>query len=260
MSLAVLLGLMMTACGGNSKSTTNSVVSGAYEFVVTSTVTGGTTFVEANMTANGNQSVANGPTQAQILTLENKNWYVNGICPGATPGQNSVTANVTASNIDLTFSQGGNPLPGQGVLTGATVTGSYSVTGSKCPDLIGSITVPPGTDFGGFVGNRVPDLAGTFSGALSLTNGTHNAALTLTEGTNQVLTVSAQLNGPADNGTFPFTGSAVGNVMFVSGSVNGQALSWFGYYDRSGTYTGIPNSMLVFDYGTLAKIGLLIGN
>jgi hypothetical protein len=108
------------------------------------------------------------------------------------------------------------------------------------------------------VGNQVPDLAGTFSGTLTLINGTHNAALALTEGTNQTLTVSAQLNGPADNGTFPLTGSAVGNIMFVSGSVNGQMLSLFGYFDRAGMYTGVPDSMLVFDYNTLAEIGVLV--
>jgi hypothetical protein len=257
-SLAMLLALI-TSCGGGSTST-NSAVSGAYEFQVTSNVTGSTTLVEANLAASGNQSSATGPSQVQVLTIENKTWYVNGICVGDTPGQNSVTATVKGSNIALTFDQGGNSLPGQGGLVGTTITGSYSVTGSSCPDLTGDylLGIPPGTDFGGFVGNQVPALAGTFSGTLNLTNGTHNGALTLTEDTNQTLTVSAQLNGPVDNGTFPLTGSAVGNVMFVAGSVNGQTLSLFGYFDRAGAYTGIPNSMLVFDYDTLSEIGVLV--
>jgi hypothetical protein len=227
--------------------------------VVTSNVTGGVTLIGANFTSNGTQSTANGPSQVQILTLEHKNWYVNGVCAGATPGQNSVAASLSGNAIALAFNQGGNTLPGQGVLTGTTVAGNYSVTGSKCPDLLGSLYVPPGSDFGGFVGNRVPALAGTFSGSLNLPTGADNAALTLTEDTNQALTVSAALSGPVDNGTFAFTGSAVGNIMFVSGSINGQALSWFGYFDRTGAYTGIPNSILVFDYNTFAQIGLLIG-
>jgi hypothetical protein len=71
------------------------------------------------------------------------------------------------------------------------------------------------------------------------------------------LTVQATLTG-AYNGTFTFSGSAVANVMFVSGTVDGTAFSLFGYFDRSGTYTGTPNSIAVFDYSTLGYEGLLV--
>jgi hypothetical protein len=225
---------------------------------VTSNVTGGTTLVEANMVSNGNQSAASGPAQVQILTLQSKIWYVNGVCPGETPGQNSVTASVNGGNTGLTFNEGGNALPGQGVLIGTTITGNYSVTGSKCPILIDNTNYPSGYDSGGFVGNQVPDLGGTFSGSLNLADGTFNTAFTLMENADHTLTVSAQLTGLVSSGTFPFTGSAVGNVMFVSGSVNGQTLSLFGYFDRTGQFTGTPNSMLVFNYETLSTVGLLI--
>jgi hypothetical protein len=214
--------------------------------------------VEANMVSNGNQSSASGPAQVQILTLQSKIWYVNGVCPGETPGQNSVTASVNSGNIGLTFNEGGTALPGQGVLIGTAITGNYSVTGSKCPILIGNVDYPSGYDSGGFVGNQVPDLGGTFAGSLNLPDGTFNAAFTLTENPDHTLAVSVQLNGPVNNGTFPFTGSAVGNVMFVSGSVNGEALSLFGYFDRTGQFTGTPNSMLIFNYQNLSTAGLLI--
>jgi len=46
--------------------------------------------------------------------------------------------------------------------------------------------------------------------------------------------------------------------MFVSGTVNGKAFSLFGYFDKNGTYTGIANSIAVFDYQTLDDIGLLV--
>jgi hypothetical protein len=260
--LAALL-VLTVACSGSNK-LTNPPVSGAYEFVVTSNVTGGSTLVEANLAANGSQSSASGPSQVQILTLENKVWYINGVCPGATPGQNSVTASVSGNSIALAFNEGGNTLPGQGTLTGTTITGNYSITGSTCPDLAGPLGVPPGsipsgTDFGGFVGTKVPALAGTFSGTLNLHDGADNAALTLTQNPDQTLSVSAELTGPVDNGTFIFTGSAVGNLMFVSGSVNGNALNLFGYLDRFGTFTKLPNSLLVFDYDTQVNAGLLIG-
>ena len=258
--LTLLLVLTM-ACSGSNK-LTNSALNGAYEFVVTSNVTGGVTLVEANLSPNpnGSQSSASGPSQVQILTLEKKLWYVNGVCPGSTPGQNALGTNVLGSNFAASFNEGGYNFGGTGTITGSSIAGNYSVTGSTCPDLANEVQLgyPAGTDQGGFVGNPVPALAGTFSGTLNLPSGVDNAALTLTENADSSLTVSAQLIGPVDNGTFPLSGSAVGNVMFVSGSVSGQNLSLFGYFDKVGAYTGIPNSLLVFDYGTLSQTGLLL--
>jgi len=255
--LMALFLVFTVACGG-SKQLTNPPVSGSYEFAVTSNVTGGVTLVEADLAASGSQSSASGPSQVQILTLEKKTWYVNGVCAGSTPGQNSLAANVSGDNISLTFNEGGYELPGQGVLSGSTITGNYSLTNSTCPDLVGEVGYPSGYDSGGFLGNQVPALTGTFVGTLNLPDGTDNAVLTLTENSDYSLTVSAQLTGNLDDGTFPLTGSAVGNVMFVAGPVNGQNLSLLGYFDRVGAYTGMPNSLLVFDYGTLANAGLLL--
>jgi hypothetical protein len=257
-TLLALVLAFTTACGGKNRLISSTGVSGPYELVVTSSVTGDVTLVEANFKAQGSQSSANGPDQVQILTLEKKTWYLNGVCHGATPGENSVSTEVSDNNVALTVNEGGSAFTGQGVLTGLTITGNYAITGSTCPALIGEIGYPPGTDSGGVVGNQVPELAGTFVGTMVLPNGTDNAALTLNEATGHALAVSAKLTGPVDNGTFSFTGSAVGNVMFVSGSVNGQNLSLFGYYDRAGTFTGMPNSILVFNYSTLATAGLLI--
>jgi hypothetical protein len=256
--LPLLLALTIGCGGGSSTMTSSSEVSGAYEFVVTSNVTGSTTLVEVNLTAKGSQSSATGPSQAQILSLEKKVWYVNGVCTGETPGENAVTTTVSGDNVALAFNIGGNSFNGQGVLTGNAISGNYSVSDSKCPDLVGIIGVPPGTDSGGIVGNQVPALAGTFSGSLNLGDGTDNAALTLVESSDQTLAVIAALSGPADNGSFPFSGSAVGNLMFVKGSVNGRATSLFGYFDRTGQFTGFPNSMMVFNYQTQATAGLLI--
>jgi hypothetical protein len=258
-SLAAVLVSTVGCGGGSSNSISVPNISGAYEFVVTSNVTGGVTLVEANFVPSGNQSHASGPSQAQILTLEKKIWYLNGVCPGKAPGQNSVVSSVTSNDISLTFNEGGNAFSGQGVLVGATIDGNYSVTGSTCPDLVGIIGFPPGTDSGGFEGNQVPALAGTFSGTLNLPDGIDNAALTLKEGADHTLTVTAELTGSRDNGTFVLTGSAVGNVMFVSGSVSGQTLSLLGYFDGAGTFTGMPNSLLVFDHDTLAQAGVLLG-
>lgn len=253
----VIIAALSVSCGGHSSLTTTSV-SGSYEFVITSNVTGGVTLIEANLAAGGNQSSASGANQVQILTLEKKIWYVNGSCTGGTPGQNSVSTTTSGSGIALAFDEGGNKFSAQGTLTGTSINANYSITGSACPDLAGTLQYPPGTDQGGIGGNQVQSLAGTFSGSLNLPNGTDNASFTLSESPDHSLTISAALIGPVDNGTFTLTGTAVGNVMFVSGSVSGHSLTLLGYYDRAGTYTKLPNSLLVFDYDTGATDGLLL--
>lgn len=253
-----LIAMLSVSCGGHS-SLASPNISGAYEFTVTSNVTGGVTLVEANLATSGSQSAASGANQVQILTLENKLWYVNGSCVGSTPGQNSLATNASQNKVTLAFNEGGNNWSGHGTLAGTTINANYSVTNSACPDLIGTPQYPPGTDQGGIVGNQVQDLAGTFSGSLNLPSGTDDAALTLTESPDHSLTVSAVLKGVVDNGTFTLTGTAIGNVMFVSGTISGHSVSLFGYYDRTGTYTKLPNSLLVFDYDTGAADGLLLG-
>jgi len=256
--LAALL-ILTLSCGGASRVTPNADVSGAYEFVVTSNVTGGVTLVEANLAANGDQSRATGANQVQVLTLEQKIWYVNGVCPGSAPGQNSIASSTSGNSISLTFNEGGSAFYGQGVLTGTTINANYSISNSSCPILTGLTGYPPGTDSGGIVGNQVPKLTGTYSGLLNLPDGTDNAALTLSENPDLSLAVTVALTGPVDNGSLTFSGTAVGNIVFVSGSVNGQAVTLFGYYDRTGAYTKIPNSLLVFNYATGDTAGLLLG-
>lgn len=261
--LPLTLALSALGCGSAHSSLSPATVAGAYEFVVTSNVTGSITLVETNLSESGNQVSASGPSQVQILTLEKKTWYLNGVCAGSTPGQNSVSATLNGDNVAVTFNEGGYQLPAQGVITGTQMTGNYSITGSTCPGLTGSPStippIPPGVDQGGFVGSEVPSLGGTFSGTLNLPDGTDNANVTLAENSDGSLAATVTLTGLVDNGTFTFAGSAVGNVIFVSGTVNQQNLSLFGYFDRSGTYTGFPNSLLVFNYARLANAGLLLG-
>jgi hypothetical protein len=261
--LALALLVFVLACGNAHSSLSSGTVSGAYEFVITSNVTGGVTLVETNLSASGNQMSASGPAQVQILTLEKKIWYLNGVCADSTPGQNSVAASLSGSNLAVMFNEGGYQLPAQGVITGTQMTGNYSISGSSCPDLIGSPSsvppIPAGVDQGGFVGSEVSNLAGTYSGTLNLPDGTDNATVSLAESSGGSLNANISLTGIVDNGTFSFTGSAVGNVMLVKGTVNQQSLTLFGYFDRAGTYTGFPDSLLIFNYGRLTNAGLLLG-
>jgi hypothetical protein len=156
-----------------------------------------------------------------------------------------VSGTASGNSLSVTFNEGGNIFSGQGTVNGTTISGSYSGTSADCADS------------GSFTGSQVPNLGGTFSGTLAFPSGTDNVTATLTEGGNYSLTIQTTLSG-TDNGDFTFSGSAVANVAFVSGSIDGTIFSLFGYFDKTGTYTGTPNSMAVFDYDTLDYEGLLI--
>lgn len=249
-SLGVALCFVLACGGSNNSSSTGSGtgsrgIAGSYEFVATSNQTlGSTTLIEANLTANGSNISASGANQVQTATYLNDVWYVNGACPSSSAGQNSVSGSMSGNSITLTFNEGGNVFTGQGTVTGTTVTGTYSGSNANCSDA------------GSFTGTLVPSLSGTFSGTLFLSYGLDNVTATLTEASGNALTFQTTLSG-ADNGNFTFSGTAVANVMFVSGSVGANSFSLFGYFDKTGAYTGVPNSIAVFDYQTLDYLGLL---
>ncbi len=103
----------------------------------------------------------------------------------------------------------------------------------------------------------MPSEAHSRDSTLTFPSGIDEVTASFTEGSNNGLTVQTALTG-ADNGSFTFSGSAVANVAFVSGSIDGNTFSLFGYFDSTGTYTGTPNSIAVFDYDTLVYEGLLV--
>jgi len=227
-------------------SASSTAVSGAWEFVANSTVTSGSkTLIEADLSANGGEISASGPSEVQTATYLDGLWYVNGACSSPSPGQNNIAGTVSGNAISVTFNEGGNVFTGQGTLSGSTISGTYSGSNSDC------------SDSGTFTGTQVPNLGGTFSGTLTFPDGKDQVTAILTEGSGYSLTFQTTLAG-ADNGNFTFSGSAVANVAFVSGSINGSAFSLFGYFDSTGTYTGTPDSIAVFDYNTLAWEGNLV--
>lgn len=70
----------------------------------------------------------------------------------------------------------------------------------------------------------------------------------------------ATLNG-TDNGEVPLAVSAIGNTVLISGTIFGQSVSLFGYYDQTGQYNGVKNSIEVIDVNAgYMFMGLLQGN
>jgi hypothetical protein len=254
-TLFVFSALLLSGCGGSGSgngttgggggSGSPQAISGAWEFVAKSSTDGSTTLIEADLSASGVQTSASGPSQVQTATYFNNVWYVNGACVSSSPGQNSVSGTVSGNSLSVTFNEGGNVFSGQGTVSGTTVSGTYSGSSAGC------------SDSGTFTGTQVANLSGTFAGTLFFPAGADQVNATLTEGSGYSLTFQTTLSG-TDNGKFTFSGSAVANVMFVSGTVNGGSFSLFGYFDKGGTYTGIANSIAVFDYNTLAYDGVLV--
>jgi hypothetical protein len=232
------LGLLLTACGSGGNRTGPSAtpgqgISGPWEFVAQSNSSGAITLVEADITANGTQSTASGPSQIQTATDSAGTWYVNGACVSESPGQNSLTGTVTGTSIALGFNEGGNLYTGDGTLSDNAISGTYSGNSGNCSDT------------GTFTATLVPSLSGNFAGTLNFPEGTDSVVASLTESSNYSLSVQTTLSG-ADTGAFTFSGSAVANVLFVSGTVNGNAFSLFGYFDSSGRFNGTPNSIAVY--------------
>jgi len=92
------------------------------------------------------------------------------------------------------------------------------------------------------VSNLVPN--GTYSGFFSggsLPVG--NIVLTINSGTNYQLSASITVNG---SGPYTLTGQLVGNILLLSGTVEGNPVSFQMYYDGTGSFTGVANSLTVF--------------
>lgn len=245
-SLSLLFAL---ACGGgngvNSNNNSGSglvgveaaLLAGSYEFTGKSTIAPtATRFTEANLSAKGSQLSASGPSQVQAAAFFNQIWYVNGGCTTyPSPGQNSITGTISGNEVILTFNEGGIEYAAQGVISGQTITGTYVGSNPQCQDS------------GTFTATLAHPPAGSFSGTLNVLSGPDQVSATITQGSDHAVTLQVSVSG-ADNGTFRLSGSQVGNVMLVAGSLNGTPISWFGYYDAAGLYTGTANSIAVIDY------------
>jgi hypothetical protein len=164
--------------------------------------------------------------------------YFGGNCSPV--GTNTFTGTVSSSNavtITLTENATVYTLTGTVTGTGKTMTGTYKFQSGTCHDS------------GTFVGQQVAQISGTYSGTLNLTNASDSASAVMAEvpgGFTETLTLTG-----VDNETDILTGFVVGSVFSVQGTVEGQSISHYGYYDAT------ENAVFMVDATSGNLLGIL---
>jgi hypothetical protein len=232
--LFVGLLLFLTGCGGSSGTTPTTPatpvpqIAGAWEIKAKSDQQPGfSTLIESNL----QQTTASGSTGTATITATGADQIIlvgqhptgglffGGLCPGPTSDDITGTLSSTGT-LSLTLTEGASiyTLTGTANSDGKSMTGTYAFSSGSCPDS------------GTFTGSQVAVLAGTYEGTLNLTNGHQDiATATLTEGVPSSFTVDLTLTG-ADNTTVTLTGFVVGDVFSVQGTLDGDPVSYYGYY------------------------------
>jgi hypothetical protein len=245
--------LLLAGCGGSSSSpitppTPITQIAGPWEITATSEQqTGSSTSIEANLqqtagTTGGSATItATGADQLVLIGHHPSGGLLfGGLCPGATT-ENFTGTLSTANALALTLTEGAAVYTFAGTANsdGKAMTGTYAFSSGGCPDS------------GTFTGVQVAALAGTYAGTLNFPNGHQDiATATLTEGVPTSFTVDLTLTG-ADNTTVTLTGFVVGNVFSVQGTLDGAAVSYYGYYAFS------QKAIYMVDASSGALIGTL---
>lgn len=226
--------LLLAGCGGSSGTspittpTPITQMAGPWEIKATSEQqTGFSTSIEANLqqtdaTTSGSSATISATGADQLVLIGHHpsgGLFFGGLCPGAT-AENLTGTLSTANALTLTLTEGAAIYTVAATVDsdGKSLTGTYAFSSGSCADS-GTLT-----------GVQVAALAGTYTGTLHFPNGHQDlASATLTEGVPSSFTVDLTLTG-ADNATVALTGLVVGNVFSVQGTLDGAAVSYYGYY------------------------------
>ena len=265
--LAVVCGALL-GCGGSKSSVTPPAIpniAGPWEFVALSN-NGSLTGIEVALTegqvlVNGveqpdGQITASG-TQIAFVSLGTVSQNLNatgfgGECLATSTVTNGLAGTVTAGGVPVSFSftENGSVFNVTATLSGdgkSILNGTYTPqAGNACSDPGGTIT-----------GTQVAKLSGTYAGQMcplaSATcsnpqqDFTDTVTATVAEKSVNTLTLSLALQG-TDNTTFTMTGSATGNAFSVTGTFQGQTITYLGYYEQiydSTLQINIPSVYLV---------------
>ena len=262
LSKTVVLFLVVTSafimsCGGNRSSIPTPLtpnVAGAWEFMAISN-TGAITGIEASISEG--QVVVNGMTQpdGKISANSNQIAFVSlspntlnikefgGACQPVTTAD-GLSGSVTSIDapIQFTFTENGNVFNVSGTLSGdgkSLLNGSYTAqSGNSCT-----------ADTGGAIsGTMVAKIAGNFLGQMCALGDTSspcqlrdNATAAAAENSSSNLTLNLTLSG-VDNTSLTLAGPVTGNAFQVQGTVQGQVVTYYGYYE---VINGVPSIYLV---------------
>jgi len=268
--LALCFLLFLTACSGGTTATptpapvASTPFQGSWEVEAVSTVApppaSSVRLFEASLVQ----------SEMQVDSTQVAEFYYNAtgwtppvqLCgeDGCPIGSTSLTG--TATGTSLSFSVALNEcgtIPtcscqGKGTLANGTISGTFTITGSESD--AGTFTaIPASTLSGVYTGTLTTCIAPKASGCTSF--GSDKASVTFSQSST---TITTTLSG-TDNGTFtstPVENPFVGNAFSFSTPIPGGA-SWYGYYDQTGKYTGVKNSVLVFAGNAGPSSGMFMG-
>lgn len=249
-ALLLVCGVFLSCGSSKSSITTPPVpnVAGAWEFLA---VSGDGSVTGIDVALKEGQVLVNGieqpdgqitATSAQIIftSVASVSQNINitefgGNCLPVTSANDLGPGSVTAVNapINFTFTENGNVFTVSGTLSGdglSLLNGTYTPqSGNSCSDPGGTIT-----------GTVVPKLSGSYTGQMcppasaSCQNPqdfSDTVTATVSESSSGTLTLGLVLTG-TDNTNLTMTGPVTGNAFLVQGTFQGDALTYYGYYEQ----------------------------
>jgi hypothetical protein len=236
----LVLSVALMNCGGGKITNVQPQpnIAGEWEFMAisstnTSSITGievalkeGQVLVNAVNQPNGSIS-ASGPAQIAFVNINPTTTNISsfgGGCPPTGSPTNSLSGTLAGLGGPIsgfTFTENGNLFNVTATLAGdgATINGTYqSAAGSAC------------VDSGTIMGTVVSKLSGTYNGQMMLPDGTTDTATATLSQSGSTLTVNLVVTG-ADNTSFTLSGPVTGKAFSVTGTFQGQTVSYSGFYE-----------------------------
>ncbi len=258
---ALLISIAATvSCAGNSKSIPTppiSNIAGPWEFIAmsqTGGLTGPVTGIEVALSegqvlVNGvnepNGQITANSDQISFVSLSQSNMNITefgGPCQPA--GVSGLTGSITAADspFQFTFTENGNVFKVTGTLSG---DGKSLLNGTYTADSTNGTNVCTADTGGTITGNMVGKISGTFGGKICKLGDTSSpcqqvdtVSATVSENSSNILTLNLSLTG-ADVTTLTLTGPVTANSFSVTGTVSGQMVQYFGYYEMVNNVTSI---------------------
>jgi len=237
MKLAFILFILLlcAGCGGTKSTQTpppnGTLASGPWQFNQ-GPVNNEGTLLDFNLSQNGNQiSAVGSPYCIDYGVIQPPYSGPGGLEPGVSNYEfgcgSSISGSISGNSV--TFTWGATTFQGT-LKQDGSISGTTSNNGATSTFTAQTVS------------NLVPN--GTYSGTFSegtLPGG--NVVLTITREANYQLAASITVDG---NGPYSLTGQLVGNMLLLSGTVESDPVSFCMYYDASGSFTGVANSLTVF--------------